>query len=166
MSGNREHDRARAFAESRDAMLELDEKLEILAANQAAEDLLAPATLVGAPLPNLLPSLNSILAGRSRAFEALAEWKEGRVRGPEPKRRELDLRLSVYLLEGERRAVLSLRDVSDESRARSALLHAQRELEEFRRLAVGRELRMIELKREVNTLRALCGESDRYEIVS
>ena len=37
------------------------------------------------------------------------------------------------------------------------------ELTRFNRAAVGRELRMIELKKEVNGLRARAGESLRYQ---
>jgi C4-dicarboxylate-specific signal transduction histidine kinase len=40
------------------------------------------------------------------------------------------------------------------------------ELEEFNRLAVGRELRMIELKQEINALLEELGQSEKYEIVN
>ena len=41
-----------------------------------------------------------------------------------------------------------------------------RELEEFNRLSVGRELRMIELKKEINQLLDKSGSTNKYEIVS
>ena len=45
-----------------------------------------------------------------------------------------------------------------------ALYRYMEELEQFNRLAVGRELRMIELKREVNQLCERLGEKQPYDL--
>ncbi|MCB9831215.1 MAG: hypothetical protein H6807_01980 [Planctomycetes bacterium] len=54
--------------------------------------------------------------------------------------------------------VIVIRDMTDQNASMASILRAHRELEEFNRISVGRELRMIELKREVNDL---LNEQDR-----
>jgi phage regulator Rha-like protein len=49
-------------------------------------------------------------------------------------------------------------------RAEEALAQRVEELERFRRLAVGRELRMIELKRQVNELSEQLGKEPPYDL--
>ncbi|HSP17083.1 MAG TPA: PAS domain S-box protein [Thermoanaerobaculia bacterium] len=63
----------------------------------------------------------------------------------------------------------TVEDVTERQRAEETLRHrneklkqANLELERFNRLAVGRELRMIDLKREVNDLRAQLGQPEPY----
>jgi PAS domain S-box-containing protein len=56
-------------------------------------------------------------------------------------------------------------DITEQIESRNFLNEKLKELEEFNKLAVGRELRMIELKKEINELRSKLGISDRYEIV-
>jgi len=46
----------------------------------------------------------------------------------------------------------------------AALAEKLEEVEAFNRLAVGRELRMVELKEEINGLLAERGKSPKYEI--
>jgi two-component system, sensor histidine kinase and response regulator len=57
------------------------------------------------------------------------------------------------------------RDVTRLKESELVATEKLRELEEFNKLAVGRELRMIELKQEINTLLAQQGSEDKYEIV-
>ena len=54
-------------------------------------------------------------------------------------------------------------DITERKRAEEALRRSNEELTRFNRVAVGRELRMIELKKEVNELRAKVGEPPRYK---
>jgi len=58
-----------------------------------------------------------------------------------------------------------LEDVTDLRLAEEALMKKVEELEQFNDLTVGRELKMIELKLEVNALRKRLGESEKYKIV-
>jgi hypothetical protein len=51
----------------------------------------------------------------------------------------------------------------DHKRAQDDLNRHVRDLERFNRLAVDRELRMTELKREVNTLMVSLGRKERYK---
>ena len=56
----------------------------------------------------------------------------------------------------------TLRDITERKRAEQALKASYEELERFNRAMVGRELRMIELKKEVNDLCAQFGQPSRY----
>jgi hypothetical protein len=55
-------------------------------------------------------------------------------------------------------------EVAERIKAEAKLAEHARELEQFNRLVVSRELRMIELKREVNELARLNGQQERYQI--
>jgi len=63
----------------------------------------------------------------------------------------------------ERTVSLQTEIVERQSAEERIALHV-RELEQFNRLAVGRELRMVELKQEVNDLAASLGQAQRYNI--
>ena len=59
-----------------------------------------------------------------------------------------------------------IRDISERKRAEDALRTSNAVLSKFNALAVGRELRMIELKREINELCAQLGEPPRHQVVT
>jgi hypothetical protein len=56
-------------------------------------------------------------------------------------------------------------DVTNRHKSDSLLQKKMKELERFNSLTVGREVRMIELKAEVNELLARLGEEKKYRIV-
>jgi PAS domain S-box-containing protein len=58
----------------------------------------------------------------------------------------------------------SHQDISERKRVENELKKKNKELELFNRLAVGRELKMIELKKEINALLEDLGKEPRYEI--
>ncbi len=56
-------------------------------------------------------------------------------------------------------------DITQRRQAEMDLKEKMTELEEFNRLAVGRELKMVELKKEINTLLLEQGAAERYRVV-
>ena len=86
-------------------------------------------------------------------------------------------KLEVTCKDGGRKAVvlngsvlgsdvlLAFFDVTDRRAAEDALERKVLELERFNRAMVDRELRIIELKREINRLLTATGQSARYRIV-
>ena len=66
--------------------------------------------------------------------------------------------------EGMGRTVHVARDITDRKRTEQETLRHVEEVERFNRVSVGRELRMIELKKEINELCARLGETKRYSL--
>jgi len=86
---------------------------------------------------------------------------------------DLDVEISIqYRSSSTGQFVVFIHDITEHKRAEETL-HRQAEdlrfrndtLTRFNAVMVGRELRMIELKREVNELRQRLGESSRYKVV-
>lgn len=65
---------------------------------------------------------------------------------------------------GEKLVFICVEDVTDLKRSESRLRQSVAELEAFNELAVGRELRMIELKRQVNELSGQLGLPTPYDV--
>jgi PAS domain S-box-containing protein len=61
---------------------------------------------------------------------------------------------------------VTLHDITSLKETEEALKLKMNELERFNVLTIGRELKMIELKREINTLLNKLGEKDKYKIVT
>ncbi len=55
-----------------------------------------------------------------------------------------------------------MRDLTERKRTQEALREQMEELTRFNAVAVGRETRMLELKKEINELARRLGESPRY----
>jgi PAS domain S-box-containing protein len=63
-------------------------------------------------------------------------------------------------------AIESLRDTTERKHLEEEMRRNLEELERFNKLAIGREIKMIRLKQEVNELMIQLGEVERYKIVS
>jgi len=62
-------------------------------------------------------------------------------------------------------AIETLRDSTEHKHMEKDLRRNVEELELFNKLAIGREIKMIQLKQEINELRGQLGQSEKYEIV-
>ena len=62
-------------------------------------------------------------------------------------------------------AIETLRDSTEHKHMEKDLRRNLEELELFNKLAIGREIKMIQLKQEINELRDQLGQSEKYEIV-
>jgi PAS domain S-box-containing protein len=81
--------------------------------------------------------------------------------------REIQDTLATFIsteYEGQNGILAWLVDVSGLKKAEKELQTKFDELERFRRLAIGRELKMIELKKEINELLEATGNSEKYKI--
>jgi PAS domain S-box-containing protein len=63
-------------------------------------------------------------------------------------------------------AIESLRDTTESKHMEEALRRNVEELERFNKLAMGRELKMIQLKEEINELLGRLNQDEKYKIVS
>jgi PAS domain S-box-containing protein len=82
--------------------------------------------------------------------------------------REVFLHLSLSVLHDENGSLIELigysLDITERKKAEEALCQSNEELNRFNRAAVGRELRMIELKKEVNELYSQSGRPPQYSL--
>ena len=77
----------------------------------------------------------------------------------------VELSLSAVKLKGRWNAIGLLRDTTERKAAEAEIKEKADELEKFNRLAVGRELKMIKLKKEINALLGESGKEPGYKIV-
>ena len=140
-----------------DGLLVIDAEGVVQFANPAAILLFADKTsdLVGFQLgtPAIHEPIEIILPGKDGA-------------------RHVEMRSAEIVWVGRAASLACLRDITDRKRAEEAarkqadeLLERNRELIRFNRAAVGRELRMIDLKQQVNQLCLSLGQPARHRIV-
>lgn len=77
----------------------------------------------------------------------------------------VELTVSSFTIKGRWHALAIIRDISERKKLEIELRRKVEEMERFFKLAVDRENRIIELKKEVNELCKKCGEKPRYSIV-
>ena len=66
---------------------------------------------------------------------------------------------------GEKASLSINHDITERKKAEEQLKKKNTELEAFNKLTIGRELKMIELKKEINELLTKLGQEERYKIV-
>ncbi len=77
---------------------------------------------------------------------------------------DADVQASSILNEGQLQIQFVCRDITESKQAELELLRRTNDLERFNSAAVGRELRMIELKRQINELSDKCGIPRPYSL--
>lgn len=71
-----------------------------------------------------------------------------------------------FLADGQEMMFVVVRDITERRRAEAERERTTHEIERFNRLVVGREKRMVELKREVNELARKAGIAPPYDVTS
>lgn len=139
---------------------------EITASNAAARSLLqrADRSITG-HLSSVLPEASGLLTTSLPPLDlpgGLKGWST--TADLECDGRRIDIEVMITACSHEEGAVVSLRDISAETEAHETLVNAFNEVERFNRMSIGRELRMVELKREINELLEASGGTERYEV--
>ena len=151
-----------------DPVMALDPSLEVVAVNPAAACVFSSTAgeLQGTPLTRWIPGIKTLfdpslgIPDTAAILDRAAQEGQFAIESDEG---HVVVQLAVAAAAKDL-WVVALRDVSEIDASHHSLLRAHRELEEFNRLAVGRELRLIELKEEVNLLLEELGRPARYQI--
>ncbi len=153
------------------SLLLVDENLRVHYANADARQLFdSEPESMATDLLEILPGLGKVDAigwGAPTGFGLLDELTRmgTQLEARHPRgsfKVEIDARPVV--IDGIEGRVVVVRDMSEQNASLATILRAHRELEDFNRIAVGRELRMIDLKQEVNDLLGELDLPPRYEI--
>jgi len=156
------NERFRSIVETAaDAIITVDHQGKIVAWNPAAQKLFGYSAdeIVGRELIQILPeryrdvyqntvsqiAVDGEESGLGRTTEMAGLRKDGH-------EFYLDLSLATWTLAEERFVTAIARDITQHKQAEKVLKQHNVELEQFNKMATGRELRMIELKKEINAL--------------
>ncbi|MBF0396206.1 MAG: PAS domain S-box protein [Desulfobacterales bacterium] len=77
----------------------------------------------------------------------------------------VEVNLSSFQIDHDWFAVGTVRDITERKKAEAELKQYVTDLEKFNRLTISRELKMIELKNEINDLLEILGKGRKYKIV-
>jgi len=152
---------------TKEALLLLDKEGIIIAVNQTAarRKRQTPEKLVGTNPFDKLPQ--DLCESRTARFKSVLET--GKPVDFEDVRDEMVFHNFYYPVQdktGEMMGVaIFAQEITERRHMEEDLKRKMAELEEFSKLAIGRELKMIQLKQEINELRAQLGQEEKYEIV-
>ena len=162
-------------ASANDAILMMNPEGNISYWNKAAEQMFGytEKEVIGKNLHTLLVP-ERFYAGFSKGFEEFKETGQGvalgktvemAAFGKDGTEFPVELSLSAVKLKDRWNAIGLIRDITKRKAAEEEIKKKADELEKFNRLAVGRELKMIELKKEINALLEESGKEPGYKIV-
>lgn len=166
----------RAMSESSlDALIMIDGKASIIFWNPASERIFGYSSeeAIGQNLHELIVAPDA----RELAHKGISTFTktgEGNVIGVVIEHKALrkdgstfpaEIAVSALQMENEWYAVGTVRDITDRKQSEVELKQHLKDLEQFERLVVGREERMIELKEEINGLLQGMEKANKYKIV-
>ncbi len=162
-------------ASANDAILMMDPEGNISYWNKAAERMFGytEEEVIGKNLHALLVP-EQFHPAFSKGFERFEETGQGAALGKTLEVAAIgkggtefpvELSLSAVKLKGRWNAIGLIREIAERKAAEEELKKRADELEKFNRMAVGRELKMIELKKEINALLGESGKEPGYKIV-
>ena len=76
----------------------------------------------------------------------------------------VEIKVTSFYLKGEIHYLNIVRDITERKQAEEKLKNRNKELETMNNITVGRELKMIELKKEINKLLEKTGEKPKYKL--
>jgi PAS domain S-box-containing protein len=152
---------------TQESLLLLDKEGIIIAVNQTAarRHQKTPQELIGANRFDLLPQH----LRESRKFHFSNVLQTGNPADFEDVRDGMVLHHIYYPVQDKIGAIIGVaifaQDISERKHMEEELKQNVEELERFRNLAIGREIKMIQLKEEINELRGQLGQGEKYKIV-
>jgi len=162
-------------ASANDAILMMDHKGNLSYWNKAAEQMFdfTEEEVIGKDLHTLLvperfhPAFSKGFEGfkKTGQGDALGKTLDVAAIGKDGTEFPVELSLSAVKLKGRWNAIGLIRGIAERKAAEEELKKKADELEKFNRLAVGRELKMIELKKEINGLLGELDKESGYKIV-
>ena len=152
---------------TKESLLLLDKEGIIMAVNQTAARRLrqTPGDLVGSSLFDILPP--QLREARKTHFKSVLET--GDPVDFQDVRDEMAFHNFYYPVQDKAGEIMGVavfaQEITERKNMEEDLKRKMEELEQFSKLAIGRELKMIRLKQEINKLRAQLGHETKYEIV-
>jgi PAS domain S-box-containing protein len=153
---------------TQESLLLLDKEGIIITVNQTAARRFqrTPQELVGTHLFDSLPA--NLRESRKAYFNNVLQI--GNPADFEDKRAGMVFHHIYYPVQDKTGAIIGVaifaQDITERRQMEEVLKRNVEELEQFSKLAVGREIKMIQLKQEINELRNQLGQSEKYKIVS
>jgi PAS domain S-box-containing protein len=152
---------------TQESLLLLDKEGIIIAVNQTAARRLyrRPEELVGTNRFDLLPQ--NLRASRKAHFNIVLQT--GNPADFEDVRDGMVFHQLYYPVQDKTGAIIGVaifaQDITERKHMEEDLKRNVAELEQFSKLAIGREIKMIQLKEEINELLGQLGHDEKYEIV-
>ena len=152
---------------TQESLLLLDKEGNIMAVNRTAANRhqKSPADLIGVNRFDLLP--RDLRESRKAHFNSVLQT--GNHVEFEDTRDEMVFHHNYYPVKDKSGVMIGVaifaQDITERKHMEQVLKRNVEELEQFSKLAIGREIKMIQLKREINELLDRLGQDEKYEIV-